>query len=130
VSDPYPIGYSVRARGLFPVPPFAQCEVAGQRAATEALFAFSALFQPAPPERSRHLSAHYALRRAVKCEAVLPPLAPASLAGGARGLRAGAAVADVSDLLHSADGTSQAAAARLHPFPAPPCPPRAVCPGG
>jgi len=59
-----------------------------------------------------------------------PPLSMHPWQGEAGGPRAGAAVVDVSDPLHYADGTSLTAAARLHPFPALPCPPHAVCPGG
>jgi hypothetical protein len=62
------------ARRVMGGPAGCQCEVAGQRAATESLSAPGALFQPAPPERSRHLSAHYALRRATKRGPVRRPV--------------------------------------------------------
>src|SRR4029077_10280815 len=69
-----------RRRGLASSPPLGQCEVAGQRAATGATQRPGALFQPAPPERSMHLSAHYALRQATKSRPVMLPLVYPSVA--------------------------------------------------
>src|SRR5215468_8459854 len=57
-----------------------QCEVAGQRAATGTTQRPGALFQPAPPERSMHLSAHYALRQALECRPIMLPLVYPSVA--------------------------------------------------
>jgi hypothetical protein len=115
-----------RTRGLL------MCEVGGQRAATGPCTKTSPVrfsSRPLPNaactfQRTTLSSEQYS---ASPC---CPPLNMQPWHGEACGSRAGATVVDVSDPLHYADGTSLAAAACLHPFPTPPCPPRAVCPGG